>query len=354
MYYFIFYIFILFSLVCFSNRMHSVSFVLFLCFLFSALRFNVGYDYPVYYLTALGKLDKVFEFFPNILIFLSVKTHPQLFFVISSAIIIYFFWKSYILIDGYIKISRLGVVCFVFLPLGFLDSLGVIRQFIAISIFLYAFVINKRNAVLGNFWALVSVLFHFSSVIFIPLLWLSFLLKYKFSVFIYVSVLMLALLFGSGLVLFISYHTNFYYDYFSTQLSSNGVKVFAFFVIIFSYFLLNIKLIRSKEFAVEIFNIFFVGLCIYATVLPYGMHVARGAWNLFIFTPFLMGYILYRKNIYEKISFFVLASILFYSALYFSEKNEIRDFYNDYKFYFFLDDKIRDDIMKSEYEKISE
>lgn len=337
------------ALISFENKKHSVFIMIFIGFLFSALRFNAGFDYPVYYLVASSYLEKSFDIIPSLFVFISREIHPQVFFVLTSFFIIWFYYKIFIFINSEVEISRLAVVFFVFFPLGFFDSFGYIRQFLAIFIFLYALFLYEKNYFQSFFYAFISVLCHSSIIILLPLLFTRFLLIKKFNIYIYIIFLLFFGLAGSQIILMVSYYTGLYYDYFSLYRSNNGYKVFLFFLFIFIYFLFNIKLIRNYEVTQKLFNVYFIGLCLYAAVLPYGMHVARISWGLLATFSFLFGYILNCKKVYSKFFFFIIATILLLASLYFSAQNPVRDFLNDYDFFFFFDNKDAEVIMIREY-----
>lgn len=122
------------------NKKGSIFFVFISLFLFSALRYNVGYDYESYY-DAL-KYDIEFEllrweFIERMLAYFSQYIgFIYLFFIVNSFFTLYFLFlalKKYTPNNIY-----LGFVCYFCLPVFYLTSLSTIRFHLALSIVFWA------------------------------------------------------------------------------------------------------------------------------------------------------------------------------------------------------------------------
>ncbi len=152
------------------------SFLIFLFVLvFSAIRYQTGYDYGNYLETILvdGSEEK-FEIIVRWIIRFSRVTHPQVFFIITSFLTLFPIYK---LSKKYSIDPSLSLITYIFFPVFFLESLSIIRNAVAISMTMLA--IDKfleksyRTAILFYMCALG---FHISAIIGI-----LFIVLYKFN-----------------------------------------------------------------------------------------------------------------------------------------------------------------------------
>src|SRR5690606_36996983 len=134
-------------------------------FLFSALRFDVGYDYEMYYSLIKGDI-KFLEDQLNRLQFLSRKlitfSHDidfsQLFFIVSSFLIIYLTYKT---IKTHSTDFIISTLVFISFPIFFLNSLSIVRQYIAVSVIFYSYrFIKTRNLYYFVTYVFIASLFH--------------------------------------------------------------------------------------------------------------------------------------------------------------------------------------------------
>lgn len=350
-----YYLYLLFlSILCLTlnNRKISVFFLLFFAFIFSAFRFDAGYDFPVYYLYSAGLIKKEFEIIPETLVFISEALSPQLFFFATAFILIFSVYKLYQLINDKAGCSRVAIFIFLFSPIGFLDSLGNVRQFNSTYIFLYAIMLAYLSFYKKTFlFFIVSSLFHKSTLIFSPIFFISKKLTKNLGYFVYIIVVFFSYFFGPSIIFYASKLLGLYSDYFVLYQSDNGQKTYYILLIFFIWFLINLKIINSNPIRMLMFNLFFIGLCFYSAAFPYGMHIARISWSFIAIYPFLIGSIIINKNPLYRLIFVVFSIAMLFSALFFSMKNENRDFLNNYLPFFFLDQNESESKMKEEYIK---
>lgn len=156
------------------NTKTSNNFILIVLFLFSALRYNVGFDYPAY-LNIIEQGESYtyerFEIFEKILVLTSRNSEfSQLFFIVNSFLTVFCIGAFIKAFSKNISISLLGFLC---LPLFYTASMSTVRFATGIAILLYAtkFLKDKRYWLFAVFF-LLSLCFHNGAIIgllFIPL-----------------------------------------------------------------------------------------------------------------------------------------------------------------------------------------
>lgn len=137
-----------------------------LLFIFSSLRYGIGYDY-FNYCEIIKKGDN-FEPLSHILANIARKSHCiQIFFIINSFLAIYPIY--------YVAKRKSEDACFTLLmyylwPILFLESLSIVRNASAYSfIFLAWYFIQQKKFLKGLIWVIVAGLFHYSGFVGIAL-----------------------------------------------------------------------------------------------------------------------------------------------------------------------------------------
>lgn len=141
---------------------------LLLIFLFTAFRFNIGWDYMAYYHTvADGRSTNIVnngELLNNLIVSLSQQLNLTNFYFFSSSFIIFFL--IFYTVFKYSQDDWLSLIFFITFPLFYLNSLSVIRTFMALGICFYAFKYLVEHQLI-KYIALVVIasFFHRSSLI---------------------------------------------------------------------------------------------------------------------------------------------------------------------------------------------
>ena len=156
------------------NTRSSNNFILLVLFLFSALRYNVGFDYPNYHnIIEFGEsyTYERFEVLEKILVLISRNTDfTQLFFIVNSFITVFCTGTFIKTFSNNVSISLLGYLC---LPLFYTASMSTVRFATAIAILLYATTFLKNRYYLRfSVLYLLSLCFHKGAVVgllFVPL-----------------------------------------------------------------------------------------------------------------------------------------------------------------------------------------
>lgn len=157
------------------NTKTSNNIVFFVLFLFGAMRYNVGYDFPSYMhvIEYMPNYER-FEIFERWLVNFAHNSFAQLFFIVNSFITVYFVKWGLERISPNMAVSALIFLCF---PLLYTHSFSVIRFWSAVAIIFYAstwLFSGKWYVSLGLMFLAIG--FHLSAIIgllFIPLYYLK-------------------------------------------------------------------------------------------------------------------------------------------------------------------------------------
>ena len=161
---------------------------------FYGLRDNIGYDYSMYAATVYGGYaDEVYASKGEILsaMLLNIagyfyNEHVFFFLValIALSLIIYSIIKYTNISDG----IGWSMLCFLAIPIGFINSMSIQRQFLAIAVLLFATrYLLHRNFVKYFMCVIIACLFHISSIIYILLYFItSSKFKYKYFLVLFI------------------------------------------------------------------------------------------------------------------------------------------------------------------------
>ena len=229
--------------------LHIKKIVFSLIFLFSALRFDVGWDYERYHRLIEKNIKfydsqfERFEFLNRVLINISqYLDFTQLYFIVTSFIIISSFYKVF---KKYSADFTISTLLFLSLPIFFFNSLSIIRQFVAVSIIFYGFsFIRNRNFYKFLFTIFVASMFHKSAVIGIVL---YFLYNRKGHVYFFLVIYVLGF-FSSELIYWLVENLlPQYLKYLDKSIGEGGDKVLLLFQIIGFFILFLIKKLKLNK-----------------------------------------------------------------------------------------------------------
>ena len=170
MIYYILLIILVLLISLFKDHVNSLKGIFVVLFMFSAIRFGIGTDFLKYYQFTSGVIDirennyMLLEPFNILLIVIGYLLHlPQFYFIISSLLISIFFYYG---IKQNSKDYLLSSLCFIGFPFFYLESMNIIRQFVAIAIVFYAIrYIYEKNFTKYALLVLMASLFHISALI---------------------------------------------------------------------------------------------------------------------------------------------------------------------------------------------
>lgn len=253
----------------------------------AGFRDTVGTDFQAYedwfnyYLTApftikdpnpgFNLMIKVVQFFTS--------NSQGLFFIsalITYALVMDFIRKNTELYD-------LGFYLFITLYLYY-SSLNIMRQWIAISIFLFSIqFIYQKKFIKYTFCIFVAASFHMTAILFIPLYFITKLKPNLKNIMVLIAAGVFAGSQFKNIIIFIGRNIKFintskYIDYFNTSFATSGGGGWAYFAIVFMIFLL--MMIYRKKYIEEIENgaIHIILICIVMVLslfVPFNMIFSR-------------------------------------------------------------------------------
>ncbi|MFR5004095.1 MAG: EpsG family protein [Thomasclavelia ramosa] len=195
-------------------------------FLVASLRYNVGTDYIVYSRLQIPQvMDGIYkkvEFLYRYVIKIGMSFgDKQWVFVITHFIILLFLFLH---VKRYSKDFRWSIFVFMF-GAFFNVSLNIMRQFIAISIFVYATkYICKREFWKYEFWIMIAVLFHKTALIYIPIYFLP---RLKIKKWIYPCIVLFCAVFSKTIrrgIIWLTSVFGVYESYFNSQFDTNNLQ----------------------------------------------------------------------------------------------------------------------------------
>lgn len=331
------------TLFIFNNVLKNKVFiwsVVLVAFLFSAFRYDAGYDF-FSYLKLIeyerGPSFQRLEIFNKIIMDFSRNLdYPQLYFIFTSFIYILFMALGFRRAQNFNAITVSSMLFFIG---AYLTSFDIVRQMVAVSIVFYAMtLLMTRSMLFGFLLILLAAGFHKSAFLFLGLpIYYMVVGSKKFNIIMYFIAILIALV-STQLLIIISQKTNLYTNYFVTGGNETGGKIYLM-LLVYTFSLLFFSEVcktSSKKFW-QYFNLFFLGVLIYTALLDYGYFATRIAYFLFPF-GFLAWSELIKSSSTNKLIMsmyvYLFSSLIFFLTLYVSASSDIVPLLN-YRFYFF-------------------
>lgn len=244
---------------------------LIIIFLFSAFRFNVGWDYSAYYNTIeYGVRTNIMnneEFATIFLVELAKKIEfTNLYFFINSLITLA---MLFITIKKYSTDYWLSIIMFVCFPLFYLNSFSVIRTFTALGITFgaFEFIVEKKPMKYAA-CILIATLFHKSSVIAISLYFLQFIKIRTRHIGVFFA--LMPLLRGFVNYLILTYFPQYAFYTQETEIQEGTRAIFIFLLIGVVSLIFRKAIVKNDDSADIYLNIFYFGLAIYLMFFDQG------------------------------------------------------------------------------------
>ncbi|MGE6810769.1 EpsG family protein [Pseudoalteromonas nigrifaciens] len=261
--------------------------MIFILFLVSALRFDVGFDFLSYYTSIVefkpGDMTYIrFGLLHGALIEFSNRINfTQLYFIITSAVMYFFI---HLALKNHSKNYFYSVLIFITIPFFFLMSVNFIKQFTAMAVVLYStkYILN-RNFIKFSFAIIFAAMLHSTAL---ACIFLYFLYPRRVSSWVLISLFVGSFFSFSLAQKAVDAVLPFYSHYLLVKV--DGGKVFqVLLVILFSLFIIIRRLLPSAE-ANFYFYVFTLGACIYNTFQPIGFSATRVSYYLLVYLIFLV------------------------------------------------------------------
>lgn len=350
--YILFFIFIFFLLTQFvkTSNIKYFNYSYLIIFLISGLRFDVGYDFPLYYGWIKGdinfledQLDRLEFFSRSLVVFSHDINFYQLFFIVTSFFIVF---STYKVIKENSNDYVISTLVFLSFPIFFFNSLSIIRQYVALSIVFYSFkYIKSRNLLKFMISIAVAFLFHKSAVVALVLYWV-YNIKLKNIHFL---IIFLGGFFSSKLVyILVENFIPYYLIYLDRKIGVGGDKILLAFQVIGLFILFFVDK-KQNDYSYRFYlNTFFIGLFIWSSLAPYGHAGFRGALYFMVFFILLFPEIinLVKERKVLKPMVYLLCFCFFVFTLIMGKLNPHKDPNIPYRVFFLTD--------KSDFESVKE
>lgn len=297
--------------------------------LVSLLRFDVGWDYVNYYkIASTYDIWAMQRFEPLSKLLLTVSAifgYPQLTFWLFGIPTYYLIYKT---VKRYSVSLRFSIVLYI--SFFYLESLGFIRQSLAVAICFYAVrFVFERNFVRYLLLVLVACLCHFSAIVALVIYPLYGRVRIHHLIWAIPALYLfkkIALMLLSRIGLYTSY-----LEELDTMIGGALIRIF-YIMLFFSLFVS-----KCKNFSVqEHFLLFVIGLSTFFPFL-FGSHLGvRLSSYFFMFFIILIPSLV--RNLKLKCLYAFLCLSFFLLTLYWTTNDPIKSQYIPYQFYFQVDD----------------
>jgi hypothetical protein len=295
------------------------------------LRVNVGFDYDSY-INIISNINDIKQYNSeilsyNLLLFANIYKNYQIYFLITSVII-----YSLIFITLYRDSSNLfiSVLIFLSLPIFFISSLSIIRQYCAMAVILYGQkYIFERNIIKYLYIVFLATLFHNSAIFSLFLYYIFNLRNINIILFILLvlNVVLSTILDKLMQAINISYIQYYYRFYILNQVHGGGelvIYLLLFLIIILYVFRKKIIKNNKQKYYLDSSTI---GVLLYIFLIKYG-HVTRITYyyiiNIIIISPKIITLIKEKTIIFILI--IILYFIFYYYNIYLSFNNPVKNY----------------------------
>lgn len=296
----------------------------------SIFRFDVGYDYPTYYEMSNDiNDDGVERLEPLSYCLVVIASFIQQPFVIF----ILFGLPTYILYFIACKQTKnMGIAFWTFIFLFWLDTFGVVRQAIAMSIIAYAITaMQNKKMYTYILLCIIASLFHLSALVMLPIYFV-----YHYASWKWLLVLMLGFVFVFDKIVSLFLDNELYVSYFILGDELEGGSIILYFyiglyilllVLSYKYHLMN----DTKKFFVAMLPGFFFPFLL-------GGHLGgRIAMYFYIIFIYLIPIVLSKSSPKIRMAFMIMLCSFFFALLFVSSRNPNKSPYTPYQTIFEVD-----------------
>lgn len=306
----------------------------FFIFLISALRYNVGWDYEAYFEWASNGFDPFMEItmepLSKEMINLALSSgEPQIFFVMSSAVVVGLFAYSYIRCSQLPTVSLLAFFC---LPLLFLVSLTIVRQSMAAAVVFFALTVFEKRHKSALILLLLAGFFHYSAWI-AALVW-PFLrwLERPFATPWYIAAIVVGPIFSTILIKVFEPYLLSYSGYLQKD-GNSGLQI----ILLYYFLALIILYLRhcGASLPTRQLNLFILGVVLLGAGGMINEIVGRFSHYFLPFVALLIPACVtkIKPSIYAHLLLLTFLALLFIIQLYIAAQNPFKDPYRPYQLY---------------------
>lgn len=312
----------------------GIIFTVFLA-VFSAFRYNFGYDYFNYEIIIASQDYSGFEYLHRLLFeWANSVSSYQLYFTATS-ILIFILYAFLANVIGRRYSFLFALLSFVCLPTGYIESTSIIRQYIAALSFLCLFFYGGRSRLLQLLLLIVGAASHFTFFIVLPLLALKKLFDRNYGMASHLS-LLIATQVMVQLFLQVSSFADDPYVQYMASLNASGLGFLLVSSMIYSaitafYFSQKVK----DADLVRVYNCYAFGFYMYIALFQMSVHAARLSFYFLLVQPFVLGFMFYRVGVLSRLAMLAFCNAVFLLYLHVSYVNGVRDYLNHFTLRFY-------------------
>ena len=314
-------LFILFEKVQFIPPVYIRFFYFLILISFTGFRYQIGWDYNAYdeiidNLRNSGLLtyDRG-EFLSNILfkIVASMKSNYLFFFITS----ILMYGLILTTLNKYSSNYGISLIFFICFPLFFLNSLSIIRNFVAISICFWGYQFLRKNQIFKYvITILIATMFHKSALVAFFLIFLrKMIFSKKISLFLLFTAMVLQNLITKLSILEKIPTYGVYFVALQENQSTGGNKAILLLIILLLFFIF----LKKKQIEKELnfyYNSVLIGVLFYITFLGFGTVAHRASLYFTIYILLALPEFLYSNRYGDLLKKYFLSIVLIASFFY--------------------------------------
>ncbi|WP_411683434.1 EpsG family protein [Aeromonas caviae] len=253
-----------------------------LLILITGFRYNFGFDYPQYLnMIEEGGFDGI-EYWHILLMSLSNKLGwANLYFLITSSLILLFYFSGDRKVSY--RVKNITLLFFVIYPLGYIESISILRQYISIACFIFVWNRNKVD-LLSVIAFVIGLLSHFSFLIAMPFYILRFIkIKPNYTIYLITGVggyffIKYLLLYLINNYAYFSFYNSFDKSGYLLTLSSLLIPIVCIVIIISS---------KNESYYPEC-NLMFLGVVLFFVLSFFNVQMSRLAYYPLLISPFVI------------------------------------------------------------------
>lgn len=344
-YFFIFFLSLLFSLLSKSclERNQDNQFIIkhyfyyvfmfssvFILFLVTALRFNVGTDYIVYKGFAQDIInnkmhDIIWEYELFFILFTKLSyalfDTMHFFYILISFITYYCIYRTIV----YYEKSSVHAIAIIFVSTSFFMTMNVMRQMVSFSIFIFAtkYIIEQKPLKYFSY-ILIASMWHTSAIFY---LFIYFLLNFNIRkyVFIYmISVFITKEFLNKIIQLFLEEKGLGLAYYFVVQEGVSSVTFIAISAIILLLFIFYVKIESIKDKLFFLISFLLFSISVFINGIPGGYRLLYMLWpSYFVICPYLFSHFPRKIKSLLTTLIYLLLIVLFYKGQILSNSHEV-------------------------------
>lgn len=273
----------------------------------TGFRYNFGFDFPQYLkMINTDQFDGIEQFHILLMTLASTLKWPGFYYLIISSLIFIFYFSSDKDGNGY-YIKLLSLMFFIVYPLGYIESISVLRQYVSIACFICIW--NRKKIDLVFLLAVAIGFFsHFSFILALLFYCLKF-IRIKPNYLLYAFFAATSFLVINVILAYLISHYSYFSFYNSFEKSGFLLTLSSLIIPIIS---VSIIIKTNNEALYGDCNLLFCGVVLFFCLSLFNVQMARLAYYPLMIVPFVIAKLSSNRPVLRWFSFAFLFSTLCY------------------------------------------